>query len=114
MTDIQEQIKYQRLTLADIGRQYPPEFIGGLAEDAASTVRDWMNINNAPRELIELLSIVTVLDRYAAARALTDQEAAELPEFVAAATRLIATCGGCFYSETGIIPTHPPAITANS
>lgn len=112
MTDLSEQIKYQKLTLADLGRQYPPEFISSIADNAAAVVSDWLEKNNAPGALTELFSSVIILYQLAGRAEgdkLSDQDAAGLPEFIAATTKLIATCGGCFYSESGTIPTQPPA-----
>ena len=115
MSDITEQIKVHQALMADLGRQFPPEFIDGLAEDATATVRDWLTNNQAPAAVIDLLAEATMLDRcaiYAYSGVLGDLDAADLPEHVAEATHLIAACGGCFYSETGTITARPRAATA--
>lgn len=108
MTNVEEQIKYAQATLAGLGRQYPANFIAALADESMGTVREWLTNHQAPAAILDLLSSITILERYtveAAAGTLSDLDAAEVPGIVAEAAQLIATCGGSFHSSMGIIPT---------
>lgn len=48
---------------AEQGKRYPPEFVGNLAEMYNEAVTDWLKANNAPKEVIEAVDTLVMLER---------------------------------------------------
>lgn len=95
-TNVYDKIKQDREV---IGKLYPCEFLGSLADNAQATAHEWLTENGIPQEVTDLLYNAGELygaEHYIHSGSLTDYSASELVSIVAQTAELIAKLGGCF------------------
>lgn len=99
-----ETIKYAIGRQAEIGRQYPPEFITGLEDHVYYLLRERLNKAGMADEA-KLLDSLVMLDRYStslyAKEELPDIVASDIVDTVLSATKQIKEFGGVFMSPEG-------------
>jgi hypothetical protein len=97
--------------MAEIGKTFPVEFVGSLADNAKETVEDWLTANHVKPEVIDLLEGAILLyqvENDLHAGELSEHDAADLVNKVADATRLIAALGGVFHSAASVSNPREP------
>jgi hypothetical protein len=98
MDQIQKSLDFE----AQIGRSFAPEFISNLADVAGDTLRLWLKNNNCPKEAVDLLDNVIILERDAINlrnHTLHDWDARGLTEEIGNISERIAQLGGVFQSK---------------
>jgi hypothetical protein len=105
---------------AKLGKSYAPEFVTSLAINAGLTLETWLAKNGAPKEAVDLLYYVIILERAAANledSTISDMEALTLTEEIPTITRLIVQMGGVFsdpagdtYERENVITWQPPVL----
>lgn len=80
-------------------KQFAPEFISSIAENAAQTVLEWLLANNVPEEVRYLSDYSLMLERYsnqAEYGKMSDRDIKELTAELPKVTEYIARLGGEF------------------
>jgi hypothetical protein len=106
-----ETLKQIASNLAEIGRTYPPDFIGALTETANQSLSDWLKANQIPQQIIDLQDDIIMLDRaFENLRNgnLSDWDASALPDRVARVSRAIIDLGGSFVGAGTVWGDHTP------
>jgi hypothetical protein len=100
--------------LAEMGRQYPREFVGILADQALETAHAWLVANGVPDSIVQLISqayILATMEIEIEHAAMTDWRARELSELVPETLASIAAAGGAFHNGgMRSIPRQAPKI----
>jgi hypothetical protein len=92
-------VKQQMEDQAAQGKRYPPEFVGNLAEMYNEAVTEWLKANKIPKEVIEAVDNLVMLERvHAGLRAgnLSDWEARWMYQEHVNLLAELATLGGEF------------------
>ena len=85
----------------ELGSQWSEEFIESLSIQANKTLIDWLKANNAPKEVVDMLEDVILLERCVSGfenQNLSDNLAMQLTQELPSITYHIVELGGVFCS----------------
>ena len=83
----------------ELGALWSKEFIGALSTQANKTLIDWLKANNAPKQVVDMLEDVILLERCVSGfenQNLSDNLAMQLTQELPSITYHIAELGGVF------------------
>jgi hypothetical protein len=96
------------------GKSIPAAFLGALSDTASRAFRDWLESNNVPGEVLEMLDCIVLMERFEstlnAGGELGKWDYAELLNTIARTTRLTADFGGEFHGADSYYPGKEPII----